>query len=315
MAKNPRRLGRGLASLVSPVQQPTAVESNDRNPEPTKPVFAQSSTESEKPTQRTASVDLIDPNPFQPRRNVTDSDIVTLISSIRRNGILQPIAVRPIGDRYQIIAGERRWTAAKSLNLAVVPIIVHEANDEKMLELALIENLHREDLNPIDRARAYREFCDRFALKPEEVAQRLGEDRSTVTNYLRLLDLPEEIRMMAAKNAISMGHARCLLGIDGVERQLQLAQSVIENELSVRALEEIARRTKTRSQPESAGDVPPPQTPSAHIADMERRFEEALKTRVHIREAKRKGRGKIVIEYYSLDDFDRVVEKLGIHGE
>jgi ParB family chromosome partitioning protein len=256
-------------------------------------------------------VDELRPNPFQPRNNVSEQDVVSLAESIERKGLLQPIAVRRRDDRYEIIAGERRWVAAKSLGISQVPAVVRDASDEEMLELALIENIQREDLNAIDRAMAYREFCSRFGLKPEEVAQRLGEDRTTVVNYLRLLDLPEGIRSMVADGRLSMGHARCLLGVADETQGLELAESVVQNELSVRALEEIVRREKTRQ----GGEAATPETRglrSAHLRDLERQFEQAIKTKVTLHEGKRKGTGRIIIEYYTLDDFDRIASALGV---
>ena len=198
MSKIARRLGRGLDSLVSnlrpePEQQPPPPFSA---PNPV-PIGQQvQAPERGGPEVRAAAasvnaamadVAVLSANPFQPRDVITDDDIVSIAESIRRHGLLQPISVRAVGGRYQIIAGERRWRAANSIGMTHVPVIVRQATDEQMLELALIENLQREDLNAMDRARAYRQFCTHFGLKPEEVADRLGEDRSTVLNYLRML--------------------------------------------------------------------------------------------------------------------------------
>jgi ParB family chromosome partitioning protein len=229
---------------------------------------------------------------------------------------LQPIAVRPFGELYQIIAGERRWHAARSIGLAEVPVLVRDSTDEEMLELALIENIEREDLNAIDRALAYREFCTQFGLKPDQVASRLGEDRTTVVNYLRLLDLSKPIQDLVETGRLSMGHARCLLGITDEPRRLKMAESAVENELSVRALEEVVRREKTRSETSEATtqDAKVPSR-AAHLDNLEERFERALGTKVTIREGKRKATGRIIIQYYSLDDFDRVAERLGVAGE
>jgi ParB family chromosome partitioning protein len=226
--------------------------------------------------------------------------------------MLQPIAVRKINKHYQIIAGERRWTAAKSIGLREVPVLIREATDEQMLELALIENIQREDLNAVDRARAYQQFCERFQLKPEEVAARLGEDRTTVVNYIRLLDLPAAILARVAEGGLSMGHARCLLGVTDTDRQARLAHAVVENGLSVRALEEIVRRERTRSEQPEKPAAGGERTRSAHLDSVQRRFEETLRTKVTIREGRRKGSGRVVIEFYSLDDFDRIADALGV---
>ncbi|MCH8966620.1 MAG: ParB/RepB/Spo0J family partition protein [Planctomycetes bacterium] len=312
MSKTARRLGRGLNSLVSdltnvaPVRVPDAAAAIER-------IVPAPALNAERGGEvATLRLEELVQNPFQPRREISSDDVSSLAESMKNSGLLQPIAVRRVDGGYEIIAGERRWAAAKLLGMKRIPAIVREATDEQMLELALVENIQREDLNAIDRAMAYRRFCNRFQLKPEEVARRIGEDRTTVINYLRLLDLPETIRAMVAKGSLSMGHARCLLGIEEDARCEELAESVTANQLSVRALEEIVRREKTRgSQPGSA----PPETPpwrSAHLRDLQERFEQSLKTKVVIQESRRKGSGRITIEYYSLADFDRLAAKLGV---
>ncbi len=315
MSKATKRLGRGLDSLVSDLSAPPE--------KPAEPAF-------QKPVTRDGlgyetggcsvkammlPVEELSPNPFQPRGKATGDTITSLAESIRRSGMVQPIIARPCGDRYELIAGERRWLAAKSLDMAEIPALIREATDDQMLELALIENIQREDLNAIDRAKAYRRFCNAFSLKTEEVANRLGEDRSTVANYLRILELPESIQGQLANGTLSMGHARCLLGVSGNDRREQLADSVILNQLSVRALEEIVRRERTRQAP--PGPAPAERKPgrAAHLLDMQQRFEEAVRTKVTIHEGKKKGTGRLVIEYYSLDDFDRLAALLGVSLE
>jgi len=317
MSKGPRRLGRGLDSLVSDLTIPDSVSAQpQRGPaavvsQPTAPHTQRTGS----PGATTLPIETLDPNPYQPRHNIIAEDVLSLAKSIEQSGLLQPIAVRPAGARYQIIAGERRWAAAKSIGWTHVPVVVREANDEQMLELALIENIQREDLNAIDRAAAYRNFCERFSLKSEEVARRLGEDRTTVVNYLRLLELPSSIQDLVAGGQISMGHARCLLGVADADRKLELAESVVDNELSVRALEEIVRRERTRRGESDVDKAADSVRPSAHLADIQRRFEDAVRTKVVIREGRRKGSGRIVIEYYSLDDFDRIAQLLGVRPE
>jgi ParB family chromosome partitioning protein len=259
------------------------------------------------------AADELNPNPFQPRDSTNAENLISLATSINQSGMLQPIAVRVIKGRYEIIAGERRWRAAKSLGMSHVPVVIRDATDEQMLELALIENIQREDLNAIDRARAYRELCTRFSMGPEDIAARLGEDRSTVINYLRLLDLPDSIQGLVIQGQISMGHARCLLGITDEARRLRLAESTAQNDLSVRALEEIVRRERTRKGEARATEAAAKALRSAHLIDLQQRFEDAVKTKVTIHEGKRKGAGRIVIEYYSFDDFDRIAAALGAH--
>ncbi len=314
MAKGTKRLGRGLDALVTNLVAPSQV---DRRVVAEESIPSTSNTrppddeQKSSPFSSLVPVDDIQPNPLQPRRNINNIDVSSLADSIRRSGILQPIVVRRSAGRLEIIAGERRWTAAKLAGLDMIPVIERKATDEQMLELALIENIQREDLNAIDRAVAYRSFCDRFGLTAVEVGQRVGEDRTTVTNYLRLLDLPPEIQDQVAAGELSMGHARCLLGVTDRARRTQLASAVIENNLSVRAVEEIVRREKKGSPGEQV-PVTRHSIRDPHLSDIEQKFERALKTRVRIKEGRRKGFGKITIEYYSLEDFDRVAEICGV---
>jgi ParB family chromosome partitioning protein len=215
---------------------------------------------------------------------------------------------------YEIIAGERRWRAATKAMHTSINILILDVDDSRMLELALIENLQREDLNAIDRARAYAQFCERFGLEPEEVAQRIGEDRSTVANYMRLLELSGPIQAMVATGKLGMSHARCLLGLEDVALRQRLADAIVKHDLSVRATEELVRRGK-ESAGDASGDRRAQAHRSAHLRDMEQRFERALKTKVTIVEGRRKGSGRLTIEFYTLDDFDRIAEQLGIQYE
>ncbi len=322
MSKAARRLGRGIRTLISPTDPNSQVPESVANAPASSDVDTHKSADSatshevsEKVYSSPITIDVtsILPNPHQPRSTILPDSVSNLAVSIKTNGLLQPITVRPVDDnRFEIIAGERRWSAIKSLGWEQVPVIIRQASDQEMLELALIENIHREDLNAIERARAYREFRDQFNLNAESVAQRLGEDRTTVTNYLRLLDLPDTIQSMVAQGQLSMGHARCLLGVADAEHRQQLAESVINNQLSVRALEEIVRREKTRSQDQSTASETTPPPASPHLEDVQRRFEESLKTKVRIKESNKKGTGRITIDYFSLDDFDRIAGKLGV---
>jgi ParB family chromosome partitioning protein len=261
-------------------------------------------------------VGQIRPNPFQPRRDLPPEQLKALADSIRKNGVLQPLVVRREGlNLYHLIAGERRWRASQMAGLAEVPAVVREATDEQMLEIALVENIYREDLNAIDRAMAYRRYRDEFDLTADEVATRLGEDRSTVANYLRLLELPAEVKTWVAEGKLSMGHARCLLAIRSPAELVRLAASAIEQGLSVRTLEKLVREKvearATASKPvTSAADDKRPQ-----IRTLEQAFMRAIGTKVEIQESRRKGSGKIVIHYYNLDDFDRVSERFGVEGQ
>ncbi len=329
MSKAAKRLGRGIRTLISPaapinempanVTPAPATQDTQITPAadiaiPPEPAITEPSVASKHNGPITVNIALITPNPHQPRKNIPLESISALATSIKTNGLLQPVTVRPVKEgRYELIAGERRWTAMKSLGWQEVPVNIRQATDQEMLELALIENIHREDLNAIERARAYREFRDRFYLNAESVAHRLGEDRTTVTNYLRLLDLPDTIQSMVAGGQISMGHARCLLGIVDADLRMKLAESVVSEQLSVRALEDIVRNEKSRKQDSTQTSQISTTIVSPHLHDMQRQFEESLKTKVRIKEGKKKGVGRITIEFYSFDDFDRVAGKLGVN--
>lgn len=320
MSKPTRRLGRGLDALVptlkeqivtvsapTPLIAPAAVPA----PPPIKvpaPAAEPSKAEEVKGISFLVPTGELRPNRLQPRKDFGESSLLELSDSIKRSGVIQPIAVRRFDGGYEIIAGERRWRAAKMAGVSEVPVIIRQASDEQMLELALVENLQREDLNPIDRAMAYRQYCDRFDIRPEEVAKRVSEDRTTVVNYMRLLDLPAEIRQWVADGLISMGHARSLVGVADPKRQLDLATRTMKGELSVRELEKLVRAEKdaTANSPGKLKAISP------HVRDIQRKFEDALKTRVSIVEGKKKGSGRMIIEYFSIDDFDRLARLLGI---
>jgi len=319
MAKATRRLGRGLDSLVSPIldtnPEPHAVASPSLAAEPQRPGPPSIGVPPAGPGPMTIPIDAIEPNPFQPREVIDREALEKLKESIRRSGLLQPVVVRRNGQRYQIVAGERRWRAAKECSIDYIHVVVRDATDEQMLELALVENIQREDLNPIERARAYRQFGSQFGLTPEQIGERVGEDRSTVTNYIRLLELPEEIQRLVGGGGLSMGHARCLLGISNERRRLELARSAANDELSVRALEHIARQERQRPGVGVEQREKQERVVSAHVRDMERRFEEAVRTKVTIVEGKKKGTGRIVLEYYTFDDFGRIAKLLGVRPE
>ncbi len=316
MAKSARRLGRGLDSLVSDLRaEPEATPTNAQKPATAPSAARQESAPDDGLQVRMVPTNELNPNPFQPRGTISDQQVLSLAKSIGQSGILQPITARSVSGRLEIIAGERRWRAAKSLRMKAVPVLVRETTDEQMLELALIENLQREDLNAIDRAQAYRRFCDRFELSTQEVATRVSEDRSTVANYLRLLDLPDAIRQKVAGGQLGMGHARCLLGVEDEAMQQRLADAIMENDLSVRAVEEIVRRQKRRGSDDGESRQPAKAEGSAHIRNLEQRFESAVKSKVTIHTGQRKGTGRVVLYYYSLDDFDRITSLLGVPEE
>ncbi|MBI4581851.1 MAG: ParB/RepB/Spo0J family partition protein [Planctomycetes bacterium] len=304
-----KRLGRGLSALISiPEPSPTAQPDPLRVPATPDPEHAHPPT--------TVRVDQLRPNPYQPRQDMDPSQLKALAESIRSTGLLQPIVVRPHGAGvFEVIAGERRWRAAQMAGLGEVPVVIRQATDEQMLELALVENIFRENLNPIERAAGYRQYCNTFGLSADEVAQRLGEDRSTVANYLRLMDLPSDVKEWVAQGKLSMGHARCLLAIKSSSDLIHTAKTAIDRDLSVRALEQLVRdKVEARAaatRPAGAADS----AKRPQIRSLEQAFAVALGTRVEILESRRKGTGRIVIHYAGLDDFDRVTQRLGVTPE
>jgi len=246
--------------------------------------------------------DLLRPNQFQPRTHIDDERIDELARSIRSNGIVQPIVVRRSGTRYEIVAGERRWRAAQRLGLLKVPVVVRDVPDDRLLAVALIENIQREDLNPIEEAVAYRRLADEFHLTQEQIADAVGKDRTSIANYVRLLKLPLEVRSSVASNALSMGHARALLSLADEASQLRLARDVIARSLSVRETEALVKKSASpeAEQPEKKVDV--------HTRAAEDKLRLALGTRVRIN---RKGKGgRIEIEFVDEDELQRLYERL-----
>ena len=253
-------------------------------------------------------IDRLSPNQFQPRLSVDDAKLEELTRSIASHGVIQPIVVRKVGDRFQIIAGERRWRAAKRAGLMRVPIVVKEVaagREQSLLEMALIENIQRENLNPIDEALAYRRLVDDFQLKQEDIASAVGKDRASVANTLRLLKLPDEIRNEVASGRLSMGHARALLGLASEADALRVARDVIARNLSVRETESIVKKIV-----EGAAPQPPaaPAPADVHTRAAEDRLRLLLGTRVRIF---RKGaRGRIEIDFGSEDELIRIYEQI-----
>jgi ParB family chromosome partitioning protein len=248
-------------------------------------------------------VDAIDPNPLQPRRLFQNERLSELAQSIRVNGIVQPLVVRRIGDRYQLVAGERRWRAAKMAEVGDVPVVVREIADERLLEISLIENIQREDLNPMETAHAFARLSEELQLNPEQIGQRTGKDRTTVTNFLRLLQLPEDLQQLVAERRLSAGHARCLLALPTAALQREVAEKAVAQGWSVRQTERTTQKMMADRQPKHVDEVQTDPNVKAAIQEMER----VLGTRVRILEKAKKG-GKIEIEYYSGEDLDRIYD-------
>lgn len=276
---NRKALGRGLDSLLK-----------------TKSAAAAKTAE---PGVEQVPLKNIRPNPLQPRHHFDETALAELAESIRTQGVLQPVLLRPAKGGYELIAGERRFRAAQRAGLTEIPALVRVVNDEKALELAIIENLQRDDLNPIEQARAFQELASRFNLTQEQIATRTGKERSSISNFLRLLKLHPEVQQQVEQGQLSMGHARALLSLDP-ETQRTFAQRIIEQGWSVRQVEE---RVSTLLKPPTPA-APKPRDPNVRAAEQD--IARALGTRVHIRD--RKNRGTIEIEYNGLEEFQRIFE-------
>ncbi|MCA1591061.1 MAG: ParB/RepB/Spo0J family partition protein [Acidobacteria bacterium] len=279
-----RVLGRGLSALIS----------------------GQPSTANEELFE--IDIDLIEPNSLQPRSNFDEARLEELAQSIRSNGIIQPLLVRPIGGgKYQLVAGERRWRAAQRANLQRVPCVVREIPEEKVLELALIENIQRQELNAIEEAHAYKRLIETLGLTQEMVAQRVGRDRTFITNYLRLLRLPEEVQLLVEEEKISMGHARALLGIDDPDIQKKIARSVVNQGFSVRETERAIKRIISGVNPAIASSHAA-KAEDANIKAAESKLRRHLSSKVQVLTNESGVGGKIEIEYYDINDLNRIYQ-------
>jgi ParB family transcriptional regulator, chromosome partitioning protein len=265
-------------------------------------------------TQSDIDIDLLSPNEQQPRVQMDDGKLAELADSIRANGIIQPIVVRRVGDRYRIIAGERRWRAAQRAGLLKVPVVIREVDQgasKQLLELALVENIQRENLNPIDEALAYQRLAEEHGLTQEQIAAAVGKDRSSVANFLRLLKLPEEVRNDLGSGVLSMGHARALLGLADAAAQRQAAREVIARELSVRDTEALVKKMTASPKPASPtveAATPEPAAKDVHTRAAEDRLRFALGTKVRI--LRKGGGGAIEIDFGSEEELNRLYELL-----
>jgi ParB family chromosome partitioning protein len=261
---------------------------------------------------REIDIDLIKPNSEQPRTRFAETALEELAQSIRENGIIQPVVLRPSGTGFELIAGERRWRAAQRAELRKIPAVIREVTDEKKLELALIENIQRQELNPIEEAKAFKRLIEIFGLTQEKLAERIGKDRVLIANHLRLLKLPEDIQVLVEERKISAGHARAILSIVEIGEQRRLAREVIDRSLSVREAERIAKRINGLS-----GKSPSKGTnkePDANIKAAEVKLQRRLGTKVNILPHMKTPGGRIEIEYYGNTDLHRIYELL-MQGE
>jgi ParB family chromosome partitioning protein len=281
-----KALGRGLGALLSAEGTATATEDTSEVP-----------------------IDLIDPSSLQPRSIFDDGKLDELAKSIRANGVVQPVLLRRKGTRFELIAGERRWRAAQRAGLSKVPAVLRDVSDEKVLEIALIENIQREDLNPIEEAGAYKKLIDTLGLTQEMVAERVGRDRSYITNYLRLLRLPEDLQELLQAGRLSTGHARTLLGVDRVDVQRRIARKIIEQDLSVRATERLVRLS---SGPRATvvKSAPARQEADPNVRAAESKLRRHFGTQVRIVQSGDSHAGKIEIEFYNRGDLDRLYSLL-----
>ncbi len=276
-----RALGRGLSALLSDKPATTSEEMVE------------------------IDLDLIEPNNFQPRTSFDDERLEQLAQSIKANGIIQPLLVRRLSsDRYQLVAGERRWRAAQRAGLHRVPCVVKEIPEDKMLELALIENIQRQELNAIEEAHAYKRLIETLGLTQEMVAQRVGRDRTFITNYLRLLRLPDDIQRMVEAEKLTMGHARALLGVDEPEIQRKLAKEVSEKGLSVRQIERAIKRIVEGEETETVTTIK--EDPNFRAA--EDKLRRKLSSKVHIVVNQKSNGGKIEIDFFDDNDLNRIYE-------
>ncbi|MDI1337759.1 MAG: ParB/RepB/Spo0J family partition protein [Lacunisphaera sp.] len=303
MATPKSRLGRGLGALISsgaatPKPAAAAPQSSAASPAVAAPDGLAG--------YREVAVHLVEPNPYQPRKEFAAEALTELVESIRAEGLLQPIVVRAVGDKFQLIAGERRWRAFQQLKIKSIPARIMTSSDASSASLALIENLQRADLNPLEEAHGYASLIRDFDLTQDAAAQRVGKGRATVANSLRLLGLEAELQGYVGKGLLSVGHAKVLLGVENSAERLLLARRALEQGLSVRALEELTRHKsggtgKRRKMPGAT---------AATLTDIEKKLTSHLGARSTLRHSAK--RGRIIVEYEGNDDLARVLEKMGV---
>ncbi len=297
-----KALGKGLSALISQarekaMQDTTAIEqmhAQAHDQEKTAAALKVSMVQTE----------LIDNNPIQPRGNYDEASLKELQASIQEKGIIQPIMIRPRGNRFEVVAGERRLRAARALNLLSVPAVIKDVSDVECLLLAVVENIQRQDLNAIDQAVAFQSLIEGYKLTQEQVAKSVGKDRSTIANTIRLLNLPPTIQDYIRQGSLSMGHARALLAVEDVEKQIKMAKDIVHQSLSVRSVEGLAQQSSGKASKKTKIH----RAKDADIVILEDELRKILGTKVTVED--KKGKGKLVVEYYSLNDLDRILEIL-----
>lgn len=292
MNEKKRGLGRGLNALINTGSDTENNKENTKENHEYKEVFI--------------NISLVEPSRNQPRKEFDKESLSELANSIKQYGILQPIIVQKNGDMYEIIAGERRWRAAKEAGLTEVPVIVRDYDKQKVMEISIIENIQREDLNPIEEAMAYQSLMEEYGLKHDELAEKVSKNRSTITNSMRLLKLSKNIQQMLIDGRISTGHAKVLLSVEDINEQEKIAQELIDKSLSVRELEKLVKKyTKPRKKKDDKDD----KDYSLFYREYEDRLKDILGTKVQIN-TKDKNKGRIEIDYYSAAELERIVELL-----
>lgn len=294
-AKVKRGLGKGLDSII-PIQDSSSSEKMIEN------------KEEQKDSETIVKITQVEPNREQPRKNFDEDALQELADSIKQFGLLQPILVQDRKTYYEIIAGERRWRAAKLAGLKEIPVIIRDYTDQEIVEISLIENIQREDLNPIEEAQAYKRLLTEFNLKQDEVAERVSKSRTAVTNSMRLLKLCDEVQQMIIDDMLSTGHARALITIEDPEQQYIIAQKIFDEKLSVRDVEKLVKNLNKPGKPKKE-IIPENKSLEIIYQDIEEKLKQSLGTKVEI-SPKENGSGKIEIEFYNHDDLDRLIELL-----
>lgn len=297
MAVKKSGLGKGLDSLIkdnSSAKKTAAANTSSEN-----------KTEEMKSGEQMMKINMVEPNRDQPRKKFEEDALLELADSIKQFGVLQPLLVRKKKDYYEIIAGERRWRAAKMAGVKEVPVIIKDYTEQEIVEIGLIENIQRENLNPIEEAMAFKKLLEEFNLKQDEVAERVSKSRTAVTNSMRLLKLDERVQEMIVDDMISTGHARALLAIDDKEQQYDLANKIFDEKLSVRETEKLVKEIKNPKKPKMKKKV----ENEFVYTDLENRMKEVMGTKVNI-SSKGNGKGKIEIEYYSDEELERMFEMI-----
>ena len=291
-------MGKGLDSLIPNAMGEAKAKKETK--EINKPVEEKDGKET------LVKITSVEPNRKQPRKNFDEDALQELADSIKQFGLLQPILVQDRKDHYEIIAGERRWRAAKLAGLKEIPVIIRDYSEQEIMEISLIENIQREDLNPIEEAQAYKRLLTEFNLKQDEVAERVSKSRAAVTNSIRLLKLSDEVQQMVIDDMISTGHARALLAVEDPEEQYNLAQQIFDEKLSVRDVEKLVKNLHKPARPKKLDD----KTIQAIYLDIEEKLKQKLSTKVTVT-SKGEGAGKIEIEFYNHDDLDRLLDMIG----